>query len=149
MTDETQDPGPKTQDPGPKTQAPRPQGPIAAPSLDGATEWLNVVSPIALSQLRGKVVLLDFWNHKIKMLDPASGTVTTIAGTGQAGHVDGPASRAQFYEPGGLSVAGHIVYVADTNNHAIRTIDLQSATVSTLTFEGLAPPAAWSYLRQK
>ena len=80
---------------------------------------------------------------------PLSGKVTTIAGTGQPGHVDGAASRAQFYEPGGISVAGHIAYIADTNNHAIRTIDLHASTVATLTLEGLAPPAAWSYLRQR
>ena len=52
------------------------------------------------------------------------GKVTTFAGTGQPGHVDGAASRAQFYEPGGLSVAGNTLYVADTNNHAVRTVDL-------------------------
>jgi hypothetical protein len=39
--------------------------------------------------------------------------------------------------------------VADTNNHAVRTVDLRSFMVSTLTFEGLAPPAAWSYLRRQ
>jgi hypothetical protein len=39
--------------------------------------------------------------------------------------------------------------VADTNNHAIRTIDLRASIVSTLRLEGLAPPMAWSYLRQR
>ena len=47
----------------PTEQEQETQGPIPAPSLDGATEWLNVASPIALSQLRGKVVLLDFWTY--------------------------------------------------------------------------------------
>ena len=48
-----------------------------------------------------------------------SGKVTTLAGTGQPGHADGSAARAQFYEPGGV-VGGRrqVVYVADTNNHA-------------------------------
>lgn len=39
------------------------QGPIAAPGLDGATDWLNVSSPITMAQLRGKVVILDFWTY--------------------------------------------------------------------------------------
>ena len=39
------------------------EGPIAAPDLDGATGWLNVTAPISMAQLRGKVVLLDFWTY--------------------------------------------------------------------------------------
>ena len=116
---------------------------------DGAGERARLQHPLGLAVHNGRVLIADTYNHKIKMLDPASGKVTTIAGTGQPGHVDGPAARAQFYEPGGISVAGQVVYVADTNNHAIRTIDLQASMVATVTFEGLAPPAAWSYLRQR
>lgn len=39
------------------------QVPITAPDLDGAVDWLNVSSPISLAQLRGKVVILDFWTY--------------------------------------------------------------------------------------
>ena len=39
------------------------QGPIPAPGLDGAVDWLNVASPITIEQLRGKVVILDFWTY--------------------------------------------------------------------------------------
>ena len=39
------------------------QVPIRAPELDGAAEWLNVAAPLSLAQLRGKVVLLDFWTY--------------------------------------------------------------------------------------
>jgi DNA-binding beta-propeller fold protein YncE len=39
------------------------QGPIAAPDLDGAVDWLNVSVPITMAQLRGKVVILDFWTY--------------------------------------------------------------------------------------
>jgi hypothetical protein len=63
------------------------------------------------------------------------------------GHVDGPAKAARFFEPGGLSVAGNTLYIADTNNHAIRTIDLATKDVGTLAITGLTPPVTWSYLR--
>jgi DNA-binding beta-propeller fold protein YncE len=116
---------------------------------DGGGDHARLQHPLGIAMHDGRVVIADTYNHKIKIFDPASGEITTIAGTGQPGHVDGVASRAQFYEPGGVTVAGHIAYIADTNNHVVRTIDLHSSTVATLTLEGLAPPAAWSYLRQR
>jgi len=36
---------------------------LPAPSLDGGTEWLNTASEISLRELRGKVVVLDFWTY--------------------------------------------------------------------------------------
>jgi len=38
-------------------------GRFPAPSLDGGTEWLNTSGPISLQDLRGKIVLLDFWTY--------------------------------------------------------------------------------------
>ncbi len=64
----------------------------------------------------------------------------TFLGAGKAGQVDG--GQAKFYEPGGLSIANGKLYIADTNNHAVRVVDLKTKQTSTLNIKGLQPPAA-------
>ena len=102
--------------------------------------------PLAVAVHDGLVYVADTYNHRIRGVDPRSGQVTTIAGTGEPGLVDGPAAVARFDEPGGLAAANGVLYVADTNNHAVRRVDLATGVVSTLPLHGLAPPRAWSYL---
>ena len=53
---------------------------------------------------------------------------------GLGGYADGDATVAEFDEPGGISYAEGILYVADTNNHVIRLIDLEEGLVDTLDF---------------
>ncbi|XP_012670004.2 NHL repeat-containing protein 2 isoform X2 [Clupea harengus] len=75
----------------------------------------------------------DSYNHKIKVVDPKSKQCRTLAGTGEAGDTVGPGfTESTFNEPGGLCVGdgGKLLYVADTNNHQIRVLDLQTQTVS-------------------
>lgn len=42
-------------------RAQMPIAPVAAPELEGGVAWLNTGKPIKLKDLRGKIVLLDFW----------------------------------------------------------------------------------------
>ncbi len=52
-----------------------------------------------------------------------SGMVTTLAGSGNAGSVDGVGSSASFNNPAALSVSSSgLIYVADTYNNKIRTV---------------------------
>ena len=64
-------------------------------------------------------------------------TCTTLLGTGQPGCVDGEVDRAQFNEPGGLDISpdGRTLYVADTNSHAVRVLDLQTNKASTVSIQ--------------
>jgi hypothetical protein len=104
---------------------------------DGTGDAARLQHPLGVLYADGAVYVADTYNHKIKRLDPGTRAVKTFAGTGKPGHADG--TRASFYEPGGLSAANNKLYVADTNNHAVRVVDLASGQTSTLAPARLAP----------
>lgn len=107
--------------------------------IDASGDDVRLQHPLGLVLLGGKVLIADTYNHKIKELDPKQLSVTTLLGTGKPGQMDG--TSPSFYEPAGLTVANGKLYVADTNNHAIRVVDLKSKQTSTLRINGLMPPA--------
>ncbi|HVS21189.1 MAG TPA: thioredoxin-like domain-containing protein [Pyrinomonadaceae bacterium] len=107
---------------------------------DGRGDGVRLQHPLGIFSLDGKLLIADTYNHKIKELDPQARTVKTFLGTGKPGQSDGAAPS--FYEPGGLSVANGKLYVADTNNHAIRITDLKTKETKTLQIRGLQPPAS-------
>jgi len=107
--------------------------------VDGQGEEVRLQHVLGVTYYREKLYVTDTYNNKIKIIDPADGTSTTLAGTGEPGSGDDP---AEFDEPAGISAAVGKLYVADTNNHAIRVIDLDNENrVSTLVIEDLTPPA--------
>jgi sugar lactone lactonase YvrE len=73
----------------------------------------------------GNIYVADQNNHKIRKITSA-GVVTTLAGSGTDGLVDGTGTAAFFYNPTGVAVDvfGNI-YVADTRNSKIRKIIAQ------------------------
>ncbi len=106
---------------------------------DGLGDDVRLQHPLGVYAHGKKVLIADTYNHKIKELDPSNRSVRTFSGRGKPGQVDG--LSPSFYEPGGLSVAKGKLFIADTNNHAIRVIDLKSKQASTLKIDGLQPPA--------
>jgi hypothetical protein len=78
------------------------------------------------------VYLADTYNNKIKRLDPRTREVVTVAGGLEHGFADGVGEDALFWEPTGISISNGVAYVADTNNHAIRRLDLESGEVGTV-----------------
>ena len=107
--------------------------------VDGTGDDVRLQHPLGLFALGDKILIADTYNHKIKELDPATRTVTSSWGGNGPGQKDGVS--ASFYEPGGLSVANDKLYIADTNNHAIRVADLKTKSTATLRIKGLEPPA--------
>lgn len=108
--------------------------------VDATGNSVRLQHPLGLVALGKSVLIADTYNHKIKQLDLDTRSVKTIFGSGTPGQADG--MTASFYEPGGLSVANEKLYVADTNNHAVRVIDLNTKSTSTLRIKDLQPPAS-------
>ncbi|MGI9166348.1 MAG: thioredoxin-like domain-containing protein [Pyrinomonadaceae bacterium] len=106
--------------------------------VDGSGDDVRLQHPLGVFALGDKVLVADTYNHKIKELDPRARTVKTLLGTGKPGQAGG--TSQSFYEPGGLSVANGKLYIADTNNHAIRVVHLKTKQTSTLPTKGLQPP---------
>lgn len=87
----------------------------------------------------GTLYLADTYNHSVRRYDIREGRLYNYAGHDQRGKADGALARASFNEPGGIARIGQTLYVADTNNNLVRTIDMKAGTVGTLA---VAPDAA-------
>jgi thiol-disulfide isomerase/thioredoxin len=107
--------------------------------VNGTGDSVRLQHPLAVVYREGKLYIADTYNHKIKVLDVASGQITTLAGSNR-GKSDGTFATAKFYEPGGLALSGDKLFVADTNNHAIRILDLKARIVSTLGLKDVPKP---------
>ncbi len=84
--------------------------------------------------------IADTYNHKIKQVEPDTGKCCSVAGEGTLGFEDAMGVAARFSEPSGLAYANDRLYVADTNNHAIRCLNLDSLEVTTLPIPQLCSP---------
>ncbi len=102
---------------------------------DGIGEKALLQHVQAVCFVDGHVYLADTYNNRIKVLNPQTREVKTLAGTGEAGFKDSTLDSAQFNEPAGLAAADGKLYVADTNNNAIRVIDLAEGIVKTLNVQ--------------
>jgi sugar lactone lactonase YvrE len=99
--------------------------PGTAGSTDGTGSGALFHGPQGLAlDASGNLYLADTNNQTIRKIVPSTGEVTTIAGSaGSAGSADGVGTVARFDAPSGLGVdtAGN-VYVADADNHTVRSL---------------------------
>jgi len=108
--------------------------------VDGQTTDVRLQHCMGIEYAENFLWVADTYNHKIKLVSPSTGNCQTILGDGFAGLQDGQGKDSRFFEPSGLSVMGSYLYISDTNNHAIRCVDLNTFEVTMLKFSGLCAP---------
>lgn len=89
--------------------------------VDGSGDSVRLQHDLGVAWSGGRIYIADTYNSKIKVLDPAKRSVTTLV----AGDT--------LEEPGGLSVGGDTLYVADTDHGRIVTVDLKTGKATPLT----------------
>jgi ABC-type branched-subunit amino acid transport system substrate-binding protein/sugar lactone lactonase YvrE len=100
----------------------------------GSTAQFSGPESLAVDD-QGNVYVADASNHRIRVIRP-DGAVSTLAGLGEAGYRDGPATQAQFNMPTGVAVdTAGVVYVADAGNNCVRAISPEGM-VTTLAGSG-------------
>jgi len=112
---------------------------------DGSGRDAQFNGPIGIAvDGTGRLLVADTYNDRIRSITP-DGVVTTVAGGGVPGFVDGQGATAYFDSPSGIAVdAAGTIFVADTGNDAVRRID-PSGSVTTVPFsssDGLSRPVA-------
>lgn len=90
---------------------------------------------VVADEASGRLIVSDSGHHRIVVAD-LDGAVRQVIGSGGEGRADGAAAEATFYQPQGLALDGDTLYAADTENHAIRAVDLRSGVVRTVAGTG-------------
>src|SRR4051794_12851179 len=89
----------------------------------------------------GALYFCEVGNQRIRRLDLRAGTITSMAGNGERGYAGdgGPATSAAMNMPHELCFDGDgNIYVVERDSHAVRRIDRQSGTISTVAGTGEA-----------
>ena len=103
-----------------------PRGPESALSFPGK---------VLADEAGGRLFIADT-NHNRIVVSSFDGEVRQVIGTGEEAFIDGPLAVSAFNHPQGMAIDGDVLYVADTENHAIRRVDLQAGHVVTIAGTG-------------
>jgi DNA-binding beta-propeller fold protein YncE len=89
----------------------------------------------------GALYVCETENHRVRRIDLAAGTISTVAGSGRKGYAGdgGPATQALCNEPYEVRFDrdGHLYFV-EMRNHVVRRVDAKTKTISTIAGNGKA-----------
>jgi thiol-disulfide isomerase/thioredoxin len=104
---------------------------------DKLEEPVNPNSPWDLLIYGNSIFIANAGNHQILRMDLETEKVYRFAGTGREALTDGPLRQAAFNQPSGLANNDYVLYVADAEASAIRTVNLKTGIVLTPLGKGL------------
>ncbi len=87
----------------------------------------------------GHMFVVEMRGAVVRRVDGATGTISTIAGTGKQGYSGdgGPATKAELRSPHSIALDRHDnLYIADIGNHRIRRVDLESGLIESIAGNG-------------
>ncbi|MBL0062630.1 MAG: redoxin family protein [bacterium] len=93
--------------------------------------------PLGVAYYNGDVLVADTYNHKIKQLNPTSKQSSDLIGSGNPDVATETPDKLSLYEPGGISVNGDWLYVADTNHDRVVRVSLKDNSWSVFEIRGL------------
>ena len=110
--------------------------PLAPEKAKMAPSELSFPGKLAFDVERGLLWISDSNHHRLVAVKLDGTIVETVGKKGEAGTQDGDFSTARFHRPQGLLYGPGKLYVADTENHSIRVVDLAKREVKTLAGTG-------------
>ena len=108
--------------------------PLVQKTKQKPSNTLSFPGKIAISK-SGKLAISDS-NHNRILITDILGKVLCVVGDGTAGLVDGNIESAKFFRPQGVAWMDDVLFVADTENHAIRKIAFDQNKVVTVAGTG-------------
>ncbi|GAB4298373.1 MAG: hypothetical protein Kow0090_13830 [Myxococcota bacterium] len=115
------------------------EGGFAGDGDDAAKALISKPTGVALDN-QGNVYIADTGNSRIRKIDAKTKTVSTIAGNEEKSYLGdgGPARKASLKYPADVAVdALGNIYIADTENHAVRKIDRSTGNITTVAGIGM------------
>jgi DNA-binding beta-propeller fold protein YncE/peroxiredoxin len=89
--------------------------------------------PLGVALVGDRIFVADTLNSLVRAIDLKKDRVSTVLGTGKTD--PGTADTPNLYEPGGLSVSGNTLYIADTNHHRILAMNLATMKARVLNVQ--------------
>ncbi|MBI3793985.1 MAG: fibronectin type III domain-containing protein, partial [Nitrospinae bacterium] len=109
---------------------------LTAGTTDATGSGARFGRPYGITTDGTNLYVADQTNNTIRKVVMSTGVVTTIAGSGAAGSVDGVGTGASFNGPTGIATDGTNLFITDRTGNTVRKVVLSTGVVSTVAGSG-------------